>query len=73
MGHGLNYDHAALSLVSSLLVASSLETFLIPALCGIYRASDTSLDYTIARDYNALQCEIDIVTNVTEPSTIFRD
>jgi len=78
MSHGLNYDHASFLPLSVVATCShSLGSFLIPALCGIHRKKQSASMLLFPSrlrdsDYNALY-EVDIVTDVTEPSTIFRD
>lgn len=83
MGHGLNYDRAPLPVVSflsirsrDLLSLSRLSSY-SGSFCGIHRGERSApIPLFPSRlrdsDYNALR-EVDIVTDVMEPSTIFRD
>lgn len=73
MGHGLNYDRAPLSLVSSLFVASSPETLFLFRLFTEYIARERRCFSGLHDSAITMRYEIDIVTNVMEPSTIFRD
>lgn len=72
MGHGLNYDCAPLSrapLPSPWTLLLSFRLF-----AGIYRENAESGADGLSpcdSDYNALY-EVDIVTDVMEPGTIFR-
>lgn len=82
MGHGLNYDRAPLSVVSFLSIRSRdlLSLSRLSSYSGSLRNTSRERSAPIPlfpsrlrdSDYNALR-EVDIVTNVMEPSTIFRD